>query len=441
MNYAKNREKMPHKLTRKPLHVLVFPGGTEIGLEINKALGWCKEIRLFSASEGVSNHAPYVFYKHFEIPNVDDSAFVEELNRIICEQNIDYVYPAHDDVVVALAQNATNVKAGIVTSPLETCLIARSKSATYRVLADDIPVPRLFTNLQQVEQFPVFVKPDKGQGSQHAQVVHDVAQLRQVLEECREPIILEYLPGEEFTVDCFSDRHRGLLFCGGRQRIRTRSGISMDSEPIHDRIFVDYARLISERLQFHGAWFFQVKRDHQGVFKLLEIAPRIAGTMALYRVLGVNFPLLSIYEQEGVPIEIKASMVHVRIDRALINRYCHNLVYQVVYVDLDDTLIVNGRINTELIRFLYQCVNAKKRIVLLTKHAGNLTQTLQANRLESLFDQVIHLDQAASKADYIHEPNAIMIDDSFGERKQVNDKLGILTFDCSMLEMLFDDRV
>lgn len=431
---------MPPELNKTPLHVLVFPGGTEIGLEINRALSWCKDIKLFSAGESVSNHAPYVFQRHYEVSSVRNPQFVEELNEVIRENAIDYVFPAHDDVVVALAQNAHRIAAGIVTSPLETCLIARSKSATYRLLAATMPVPELL-DPQRVKQFPVFVKPDKGQGSQHAQIVYDVDQLPQALGQCRDPIILEYLPGEEFTVDCFSDRNAGLLFCGGRQRIRTRNGISMDSEPAQDEVFVEYARRISKRLEFHGAWFFQVKRDRYGVFKLLEIAPRIAGTMAVYRVLGVNFPLLSIYEQRGVPTRIMANPIHVRIDRALVNRYSHNVSYKTVYVDLDDTLIVNDVVNTELIRFLYQCINVGKRIVLLTKHTGDLTVTLKTHRLNEVFDEVIQLGSSACKADHINDTDAIMIDDSFGERTQAQDMLGILTFDCSMVEMLLDDRI
>jgi hypothetical protein len=215
----------------------------------------------------------------------------------------------------------------------------------------------------------------------------------------------------------------------------------MDSKPVENDVFIEYARRISGKLDFHGAWFFQVKRDRLGIYKLMEIAPRIAGTMAVYRVLGVNFPLLSIYEQERIPVEIRINDVDVQIDRALVNRYRHQLSYGVIYVDLDDTLIVNGMVNTDLIRLLYQCINAGKRIVLLTRHAGDLGQCLREHHLAGMFDDVIQLEQTASKADCIHESNAIMIDDSFSERKQVSEKLGILTFDCSMIEMLFDDRV
>jgi hypothetical protein len=215
----------------------------------------------------------------------------------------------------------------------------------------------------------------------------------------------------------------------------------MNSQLVHNAIFLEYANAISKKLKFHGAWFFQVKKDQHGTFKLLEIAPRIAGTMAIHRVQGINFAILSIYEQERVPVEILLNTVDVEIDRALINRYRHNVTYSVVYVDLDDTLILNGVVNVNLVRFLYQCINRGIRIVLLSKHTSNIDLTLRKYRLTGIFDEVIHLAQTDIKSDSICERDAILIDDSFSERKAVKERLGILTFDSSMLEMLLDERV
>ena len=47
--------------------ILVFPGGTENGLEIYKSLVNYKEVRLFSVSSGVKNYAEYVYKYHYTI--------------------------------------------------------------------------------------------------------------------------------------------------------------------------------------------------------------------------------------------------------------------------------------------------------------------------------------------------------------------------------------
>jgi carbamoyl-phosphate synthase large subunit len=425
----------------RKLRVLVFPGGTEIGLEINSALRWCKDVQLFSAGLAISNHAPYVFAQHTEIPSIHQPLWLEALNELIDRHAIDYVFPAYDDIIVALAENADRIRARVVTSPLETCLVTRSKSQTYHALRKVVPVPHMYDSTVPITQFPLFLKPDKGQGSQNAHVVTDAQQLAVFLRNEPTSLALEYLPGEEYTVDCFSDREQGLLFCAGRERTRIRSGISMSSHRVSAPEFRDFALAINSVLSFHGAWFFQLKKDVEGQLKLLEIGPRIAGTMALHRVLGVNFPLLSLYEQERIPISIMANSIEVDIDRALINRYHHNLSYETVYVDLDDTLILNGNVNTKLVGFLYQCLNDKKRLVLLTRHAAEVGETLSRYRLSQMFDEIVRVPpRPVRKSEFIKEKNSILIDDSFSERRECHVQ-GIATFDCSMLEMLLDDRV
>jgi hypothetical protein len=421
-------------------NILVFPGGTEIGLEIHKGLSQCKDIRIFSAGSDVANHAPYVFTQHDVVPAISDSSWIDSLNKIVIKHEIDYIFPAHDDVVLALARNVNKMEAKIVSSPLQTCLVARSKSKTYDLMSNVVPTPDLFKD-QETMEYPVFVKPDKGQGSQHIHLVSNSDQLNQLLKENREYIAMEYLPGEEYTIDCFSDRDAGLLFCSGRQRIRTRSGISLTSKTVHNNDFIKYADKISKKLIFHGAWFFQLKKDRYGKNKLLEIAPRIAGTMAVHRVKGVNFALLSIYEQERIPVEILINKCGIEIDRALVNRYRCQPKYSTVYVDLDDTLILNDLVNINLIRFLYQCINKNIRVVLITKHNGDLDQSLKKHRLAGIFDEIIQIEPSANKTDYIREKDAILIDDSFSERKAASERLGIFSFDCSMIEMLIDERL
>jgi carbamoyl-phosphate synthase large subunit len=421
--------------------VLIFPGGTEIGLELRQALGWCKEVDLFSAGAPVSNHAPFAFARHFVVPSVHDGGWLPSLQRAVSEQGITHIFPAHDDALLAVAEEAKNLAAKVVTSPLETCRITRSKAATIARLKGIVPVPELWSSANQVTEFPVFLKPDCGQGSQRTAAARTPKDLQALLVEDGDRLILEYLSGPEFTVDCFSDREKGLLYACGRQRRRIKSGIAMDSIRSEDARFYDFASRINGALELHGAWFFQVKTAKDGELKLLEVAPRIGGTSGLSRARGVNLPLLSLYESERLPVQVVAGVYSVEIDRALVNRYRHNLAYRALYVDFDDTLVVHGRINTELLKLLYQALNRGVRLVLVTRHAGDLKAELARYRLQGLFDEVIHLRANEPKADCIQEKGAVLIDDSFAERVAVHAATGIPVFDPSMVEVLLDERL
>ena len=104
------------------------------------------------------------------------------------------------------------------------------------------------------------------------------------------------------------------------------------------------------------------------------------------------------------------------------------------------TLILGGRVNTVLVRLLYQCVNDGKRVVVISRNDKGVLDRLREFRLDRLPDDVIHLGRTGSKADVMNWHDAILIDDSFGERFDVHQRTGMPTFDCSMIELLLDDR-
>lgn len=424
-----------------PVRVLVFPGGTESGLEIWRSLRWHRQVELYSAGAAVSNHAPYVFERHFILPMVGAPGWLERLRRLVERLRIDFIYPAHDDVIVALVENQAKIPAKVVTSPRHTCLVCRYKSRTYLALAGALPTPRVFRP-ESVRRFPVFVKPDRGQGSQGATRADSPEELAGITRGAPERfIITEYLPGDEFTVDCLSDHRGRLLYAVGRRRIRVRNGISVDTEIVERPEFLRHARAINRRLRFRGAWFYQLKADRRGRLTLLEVAPRIAGSMAIDRALGVNLPLLSLFIAAGAPVQVLRNPGPLRMDRALVNRFRHDLAVHHVYVDLDDTLVIRGRVNPELAQYLYQAAGHGVRLSLLTRHREDVRATLRRHRLEGLFDDILVVGASESKASRIRrEPGAILIDDSFSERRDVARRSRIPTFDPSMVELLLDDR-
>lgn len=424
----------------KTRNVLIFPAGTEIGLEIFHALEYCKEVRLFGAGQDVSNHARFLFTTYYPLPSVHEPGWLEELSRLCEKLQIDYIFPAHDDVIVALSKSRAAIPAAVLCPEADTCVITRSKSSTYGALCGKVRVPKLFAmdDTEDAYAFPLLVKPDRGQGSFGVTKVNNYLELSHAVATVPEPIICEYLPGGEYTVDCFSDRDRGVLFAKARSRRRTRNGISVNtvSEELPDARQI--AETIHSVLGMRGAWFYQLKESREGEPTLLEIAPRIAGAMAAHRVLGVNFPLLSIFEYERLPIRILTNHNSIELDRALENLYRHDIEFDSLYVDLDDTVVCKGSVNAMLLTLIFQVIAQNKPVILLTRHAGDVMSTLSKFRLAGVFDRVVHLRNGEPKSSYISGDKPILVDDSFSERMEVSQKLGIPTFDCSMIEILLN---
>lgn len=417
-------------------NVLIFPAGTEIGLEIFNALRHCKEVKLFGAGQDVSNHAKFIYEQYYTIPSICDENWLRILIGLCHSLKIDYIFPAYDDIIVALAKVRDKLPAVLIAPSESVCNITRSKSKTYSFLQHVVKVPQLFKGPKEVKQYPVFLKPDIGQGSMEVKKILNEDELISFLNKREGMIVSEYLPGEEYTVDCFSDREKGLLFCGARIRGRMRNGIAVNTKLMQLPEAYEFAIKIGEALSLYGAWFFQLKRAEDGELTLLEVAPRIAGSMAAHRVSGINFPLLCIYEHERFPVQIQVNRCAIEMDRALYNKYRHSIDFDVVYVDLDDTLILNNKVNVDIIKLIYQCINRSKKIVLITRHSGDLSRTLSTYRISGLFDQILHLSPHEKKSNYIKESTAIFVDDSFSERLEVATECGIFTFDSSMVELI-----
>lgn len=415
--------------------ILVFPCGSEIGLEIHRSLKYSRHFEVFGGNS-VDDHGKFVFENYIgEIPFVNDKNFIRSLRKIIKKYKIDAVYPTMDKVITTLAENQKNLDCKIICSPLWTTQICLSKSKTYDKFKDLVLVPKIYKDVSEIDSYPVFLKPDIGYGARGTAKVNNKDELNFQLKKNPFLIILEYLEGEEYTVDCFTNRKGQLLFVGPRKRCRIRTGISVNTKTILDinGEFRRTAEIINSNLELRGAWFFQLKRDTDGNLKLLEIASRLGGSSAVFRPKGINFSLFTLWDAFGYDVEIIENYFHVEMDRALNCVFKYDINFDTVYVDFDDCLIINNKVNTSLVKFLFDCINRNKKIVLLTKHDGNIDTSLVQYKLSNIFDEIIHISKKESKSAYISYSDSIFIDDSFIERKEVKSKCDIPVFSPDMI--------
>lgn len=426
----------------KKINVLIFPAGGENAINIHDSLKYSLHFELFGASSN-SDYAKAIYKEqNYCLGNffINEPNFIDNFNEMLERFEIEYIIPTHDTIALYLMENSSKIKAKIVCSPFETSRIANNKALTYEALKDKDYVPLVYNSCESIKEYPVFLKPKVGAGGKRTQIVKSEQQLKEILEENDDMVICEYLPGEEITVDCFTDFNKKLLFVGPRTRERITMGISFESRTIELSDEINkIAQDLNNTFEFNGAWFFQLKKNHSGQYKLMEISIRQAGTMALYRELGVNFAALSLFNAMGMNVNILFNNYKLSLNRRLTNAYKLEYSYDKIYIDFDDTLIVNGKVNTQAIKFLYQCLNSNKKIFLITKHSSDINETLKKYNIEpSMFEEIYLLDDKKRKIDYIDNKNAIFIDNYYMERKEVFDKYNIPVFDVDAIECLID---
>lgn len=419
------------------VNVLVFPCGSENASEIHQALTHSIHVNLYGASS-VDDHGRFLFANYAgDLPRINAAEFQDAFKRLIDQWAIDLVFATHDSVQEYLAPIAQEMGVMLVNGDPHTTQVARRKSLTYALFADQPWAPQIFADATHVECWPAVVKPDLGQGGQGVTVVEDATQAAHALSHVEQPLLVEWLPGEEITVDCFSDRNHEIILVAPRTRERVRAGISMRCKVLPASPEVQHiAQLINSRLTLRGPWFFQLKRARNGDWKLLEISCRVAGAMVTQRARGINLPLLTVHDYMDRDVSVLPITQISRIERRISTFAQFDYEFDNIYIDFDETIILNGKAIASTMDFLYRMIAKDKKVFLITRHAGNLSSSLEQARISPfIFDDIIHLKAKEKKSAFILG-RSIFIDNHFPERLDVAATCGIPVFDVDALELI-----
>ena len=212
--------------------------------------------------------------------------------------------------------------------------------------------------------------------------------------------------------------------------------------------FDEIVHSINSKIKFRGYWYLQLKRDRNDKLKLLEICTRFAGSFAISKGKGVNLPLLAMCDFSGLPAKVIQNDYVVECDKTYIDRYKIALEYKHVYVDYDDTITTREgmAVNPYVIAYLYECKYKGIKLSLITRHKDTFHEDLQDSfkRLSisgGLFDEIIELKWNENKRDVIKDiDGSIFLDNSFKEREEIKEALGMPVFDISNMDCLFDWR-
>jgi carbamoyl-phosphate synthase large subunit len=288
-------------------NVFIVPAGSGMAISAITKLKEDKKIRIIAAD--VDKLAPglHLSDKAYKIPPFSSPDFYPSLFTIFKKEHIDVIIPALDNLLLEFSEKKREFQSyGVETviSVPDTIKISRDKWLTYLKLKDLVPFPKSFIQLNEIDiEFPLFIKQRDGSGSNDIHLVSNDQDLTFYYQSVTKPIIQEYLPGKEYTVDCLADRGGNLIVCIPRERIETKCGISVKGRILKSKVIDDIAHKIACNLKFFGPFFFQLKEDCTGKLKIMEINPRISGTMSLSGASGVNIHSLAVRMVMGEKIE------------------------------------------------------------------------------------------------------------------------------------------
>jgi len=271
------------------------------------------------------------------IPKANDPSFIDSLLALCREKNIHAVLPLVTKELIPLSKHSKEFElagAKLIASSAESLEIANDKGKLYQFLqwrGMDIPGFRIVETVQQFEAaakelgYPsktICFKPTVSNGSRGFRIIstsidehhllfnekpmaalisyNDAVRILS-LKAFPELLVSEYLPGEEFSVDCLARNGETILVLP-RSRNKIINGISVEGEFVREESIINYCTQIIQELKLHGNIGMQLKKSALEKFLLLEINPRVQGTISAGLGAGINMPLLAIKQELGLPI-------------------------------------------------------------------------------------------------------------------------------------------
>lgn len=321
------------------IKVLMTGAGAPGGPGIIKGLQQDSNIDLIVGDVNPVASGKFLNDKFELLLNADDPEFISDLLRICIKNQIDIIFPLVTKELFKLSKGKKifsehGIK--IVVSDYESLKIANDKSALYNhlkpknILTPNFRVAKTFTEvIEAFEQLgfpknPICIKPSISNGSRGVRIIDNSIdefdllfkhkpnslymtfdKLKEILadKEFPELLISEVLPGEEFTIDTIVSKGKAEIVLP-RKRTKMNGGISVAGSFEENDEIINYCKEIIASLDLDGPIGLQVKKSSTGDFKILEINPRIQGTSIAALGLGVNLPLLAIYNALGETIKM-----------------------------------------------------------------------------------------------------------------------------------------
>ncbi len=294
--------------------VLVLDGHSRAALESMQSLGRAGvEVDIAAESTGVLGmRSRYAVRKLIQPASTDRQAYAAWLREQDATRNYELIVPATEASLLCLRaldeQDPLRLKAILPSN--DSLDIALDKQATCRMARDlGIPVPgsRLISSLEEIgelDQFPVVLKPVRSKVAMHGEL-RTLAVVIAKTEEQRCEQLRRWLPftpvlQQQYVAGCgvgieFLFDHGRPLWHFAHERVHEfplsggassyRRSIAPPAQMLLD------AQNLMKALRWHGVAMVEFKMDSDGQHWLMEINPRLWGSLALPIDAGVNFPL------------------------------------------------------------------------------------------------------------------------------------------------------
>lgn len=297
-----------------------------------------RDIRVIGTDVRAEQSGRYIADEFHRIPPADDEGFIEELVDVCVSESVDVVLPQVTrelPVLTSRAEAFERVGTTVAVSDTDAMERANDKEALIDVCTDiGVPAPETYAaeTIDELEaacerlgypETPVVVKPPVSNGSRGVRIFDEGRDRKRAFYEDKPSgiystlddfrrsmgdsfprlLVMEYLSGEEYTVDAFRPPGGGEpTVAVPRRREEIRAGISFRGTVVEHEEIISHSERLARELDLAYAFGFQFKLDDDGQPKILESNPRIQGTMVTSTLADANLTYSAVKSALGESI-------------------------------------------------------------------------------------------------------------------------------------------
>jgi carbamoyl-phosphate synthase large subunit len=312
----------------RPLTVIVTACGAPGGPGIIKTLRQVKErdIRIVGTDVRPTASGLLLSDDAYVVPHGQSEHYIPAMSKLAKKTKADVILPLSSMELLPLAKSVERFnETKVVVNKERPLEIALNKRKCYEYLERrNLPVPE-YVAVHSFEEFeeavhnlgypekPVCFKPPISKGQRGFRILRRDVDLKRLLLEMKpnntvttlesvssilskgfeELLVMEYLPGPEYSVDSLVKNGESLIVVP-RRRVETRLGVSSVGVVERNEEVMEIVRKMNEAFKFNYNINIQLKYSANGTPKLIEINPRVSGTICLSSMAGPNLPYLAI---------------------------------------------------------------------------------------------------------------------------------------------------
>lgn len=229
-------------------------------------------------------------------PMTNDESYISWLVDLIRKYKISVAIPGIEADVIAWNEHRATIEqsgALVLLNNPELIKLCSDKWLFYeRLMESNSPytIPSSLELDEQLQKFPLLLKPRKGSGSKGIKIIENKESLSEHLNGIGPNLMVQPVIGtaeEEYTTSAFFDHHSRLCAYMTLKRKLSGTGFTEIAETVEvdhiDTALLDLSKIFNPV----GPTNFQFRVD-KGQLKLLEINPRISSATSIRMAFGYN---------------------------------------------------------------------------------------------------------------------------------------------------------